>query len=106
MCCSRVIIKKSKRGVAINPGWIDTEMSNDFEAPDGRNVTAELAKTALDMVPLQRPGTADEIAAALVWVASDQASYVTGTRFVIDGGWHHQHNPYSLKKLMLPGDFP
>lgn len=94
------------RVVAINPGWIDTEMSGDYVTPDGRNVTAELTEKAADMVPLRRAGTPDEIAAALVWVASDQASYVTGTRFVIDGGWQHQHNPYSLKKLMLPGDFP
>jgi glucose 1-dehydrogenase len=37
-------------------------------------------------IPLGRMGSAEEIAAAVAWVASEQASYVTGTTLVVDGG--------------------
>jgi NAD(P)-dependent dehydrogenase (short-subunit alcohol dehydrogenase family) len=37
-------------------------------------------------IPLGRPGHAREIAAAIVWLASEEASYATGASFVIDGG--------------------
>ncbi len=37
-------------------------------------------------IPLGHFGSAEEIAAAVVWVASDEAAYVTGTTLVVDGG--------------------
>jgi NAD(P)-dependent dehydrogenase (short-subunit alcohol dehydrogenase family) len=37
-------------------------------------------------VPLQRAGTADEVAAAVVWLLSDEASYATGTTIDVTGG--------------------
>jgi NAD(P)-dependent dehydrogenase (short-subunit alcohol dehydrogenase family) len=37
-------------------------------------------------IPLGRPGHAREIAAAIVWLASEEASYATGSSFVVDGG--------------------
>jgi NAD(P)-dependent dehydrogenase (short-subunit alcohol dehydrogenase family) len=38
------------------------------------------------MIPLHRPGAAQEIAAAIAFLASPEASYVTGESFVVDGG--------------------
>jgi len=62
------------------PGFIDTPM-NDFVMSD----PAQL-KYWSDQVPIGRAGTAEECAAAILWLASDEASYCIGTALVIDGG--------------------
>jgi 3-oxoacyl-[acyl-carrier protein] reductase len=65
------------RGVTVNavaPGWIDTGSSNDHERAMGR------------ATPARRSGTADEIAAAVAFLAGDGAAYITGQALVIDGG--------------------
>ena len=62
------------------PGFIDTPM-NDFVMRD----PAQL-KYWSDQVPIGRAGTAEECAAAILWLASDEASYCIGTALVIDGG--------------------
>jgi NAD(P)-dependent dehydrogenase (short-subunit alcohol dehydrogenase family) len=94
------------RVVAVNPGWVDTEMSGDYRNPDGESLSAQIRAAAQDEVPLGRPGTVEEIAKALVWLAGPEASYVTGTRFLIDGGWSHHHLRYSLARLQFPEEFP
>ena len=63
---------------AIAPGWIETAMTaNDNE----KKRAAQLA-----LVPLKRLGRAEEVAALAVYLASDEAAYVTGQVFAIDGG--------------------
>jgi NAD(P)-dependent dehydrogenase (short-subunit alcohol dehydrogenase family) len=62
------------------PGFIDTPMSQ-FTVTD-----PELMKLWSDPIPLKRPGTADECASAILWLASDEASYCVGTALVVDGG--------------------
>ena len=65
------------RVVAVAPGAIAT----------ARNVEA----SELDReIPLGRPGTTNEVAAAVAWLVSDEASYVTGASFLIDGGMAQQ----------------
>ncbi len=59
---------------AILPGWIATESSSEDEIAAGRRT------------PAGRPGTPDEIAACALFLASDEASYVTGAMLVVDGG--------------------
>lgn len=66
---------------AIAPGGIDTPMANPTGKP-----SAEL-NAMMSMVPLKRMGTSDEIASAVVFLASDEASYITGTTLYVDGGW-------------------
>jgi NAD(P)-dependent dehydrogenase (short-subunit alcohol dehydrogenase family) len=65
---------------AVSPGWIRTEINRAFT----ENATAEAA-TAAD-VPLGRWGVPDDVCGALLWLASDASSYVTGAHIAIDGG--------------------
>ena len=64
---------------AVRPGIIDTEIHADGGEP-GR--VARLGPT----VPLQRGGTAEEVAEAIYWLACDKSSYVTGTFIDVAGG--------------------
>lgn len=69
------------RGITVNavaPGFIDTEMTRAL--PDAARAAAVAA------TPVQRLGTADEVAAAIVFLASPEASYVTGHVLKVDGG--------------------
>jgi NAD(P)-dependent dehydrogenase (short-subunit alcohol dehydrogenase family) len=69
---------------AINPGVIDTAMNarNKDRAED----PAEIEQRWRSITPLGRMGTGDEIAEAVLYLASDQSSFVTGIGLVIDGG--------------------
>lgn len=77
------------RANAVCPGWVITPMGD--EDMDGlaaeRGITREeaYARATAD-VPLRRPATAEEIAACCLFLASDDASIVTGTTLVADGG--------------------
>jgi 3alpha(or 20beta)-hydroxysteroid dehydrogenase len=69
------------RGIRVNivhPGFIDTEMTS--------NASAGMKEAHLELTPLGRPGTAQEIAAAIVFLLSDAASYLTGAELPVDGG--------------------
>ncbi len=69
---------------AVAPGWIDTELNLDFVAsmPDPQSFRSEIGR----IHPLGRTGQAEEVAALIVWLASDEASFVTGQVYTIDGG--------------------
>jgi 3-oxoacyl-[acyl-carrier protein] reductase len=72
-----VATEVAKRGVTVNavaPGFIATEMTEDL--PD----------SILDVVPAKRVGTPEEVAAAVRFLASDDAGYVTGSTLFVDGG--------------------
>jgi NAD(P)-dependent dehydrogenase (short-subunit alcohol dehydrogenase family) len=66
---------------AVCPGIIDTSMMQRFSGgtPEGR-------QTVIAQEPVGRMGTPDEIAAAVVWLCSDAASFVVGSAMVVDGG--------------------
>jgi len=93
------------RVVALNPGAIDTEMSGDYVNEEGMNISRDLRDAAEDMIAMKRYGRADEIAKTIAWLASDDASYITGTTIVADGGLEHQYIPYRLKALMHPKEY-
>jgi len=93
------------RAVAVNPGAIDTEMNSDYKDAAGDSITAQSLAYVEDMVPLRRQGRPEEIARAIAWLAGDDASYITGTTIVVDGGWSTQNAPYALKHRMFPQEF-
>ncbi|MDZ4277561.1 MAG: SDR family oxidoreductase, partial [Dehalococcoidia bacterium] len=73
-----------EQGVRVNcisPGWIETDMTAPI-----RQVEA-VWQQIVAQTPLHRFGTAEEVAKAALFLASDDSSYVTGTALVVDRGW-------------------
>jgi len=77
---------------AICPGWIETEMNESYlaERADRAEIEDELAR----LHPAGRLGKPADVANMALWLASDEAAFVTGQLFVVDGG--------RTKKLPLP----
>jgi len=70
-------LELARKGITVNaiaPGWIETASSTDEEIVAGRNT------------PIGRPGRPEEVAAAIVFLCSDEASYISGQMIVVDGG--------------------
>jgi len=63
---------------AIAPGFIETEMT--------AAMTSDARAALTGLIPLERLGKPDDVAAAVVFLASDHASYITGQVIVVDGG--------------------
>ncbi|MBW2220026.1 MAG: 3-oxoacyl-[acyl-carrier-protein] reductase [Deltaproteobacteria bacterium] len=64
---------------AVAPGVIETEMSQE--------VLRRAKEIVMNHIPLKRLGTADEVAETVVFLASDEAAYITGQVFNVDGGF-------------------
>ena len=81
---SRALAREiGSRGITVNcvaPGFIDTDMT--------RALGAEQAQALLAQIPLGRLGTADEVAAAVVFLASGAGAYVTGSTLHVNGGMY------------------
>ncbi|MDP1898852.1 MAG: SDR family oxidoreductase [Rubrivivax sp.] len=76
---AREVAHEGVRVNAVRPGIIET----DIHASGGQ---PERARQMAPAVPMQRAGTADEVAQAIVWLLSDAASYTTGTVIDVTGG--------------------
>jgi NAD(P)-dependent dehydrogenase (short-subunit alcohol dehydrogenase family) len=76
---AREVAAEGIRVNAVRPGIIET----DIHASGGDPGRAQRLRTA---IPMQRPGTAMEVAEAIAWLVSDSASYVTGTIIEVTGG--------------------
>jgi NAD(P)-dependent dehydrogenase (short-subunit alcohol dehydrogenase family) len=76
---AREVATEGVRVNAVRPGIIDTEI----HASGGM---ADRAHQSIGLIPMQRVGTADEIASAIAWLLSDDASYATGAIIDISGG--------------------
>ena len=76
---AREVATEGIRVNAVRPGIIDTDIHASGGQPDRAQ---RLAST----IPMQRPGRADEVAHAVMWLLSDQASYTTGAILDVGGG--------------------
>jgi gluconate 5-dehydrogenase len=65
---------------SIAPGWIATELNENLREDD------ETDRYVTGMIPMGRWGRVDEVVGAALFLASDAASFVTGTTIVVDGG--------------------
>jgi NAD(P)-dependent dehydrogenase (short-subunit alcohol dehydrogenase family) len=80
-------IQYAKEGIRVNsvhPGPIVTPMT------EGRRADPEQYRLMLSRIPLGRFGRPEEVAWGVLYLASDEASFVTGSELVIDGGWTAQ----------------
>ena len=71
----------ASRGITVNavcPGFIPTDMTE--------GIPEQTKATLIDLIPLGRLGTTENIAAAVAFLAPDDASYITGQSLVVDGG--------------------
>jgi gluconate 5-dehydrogenase len=74
----------AKRGVRVNclaPGYVDTDLTHALLSHEVHG------KPFLDHIPLGRFGTPREMGGAVVFLASDASTYMTGQSLVVDGGW-------------------
>ena len=76
---SKEVAKEGIRVNAVRPGMIDTEIHHSR--------TPEQLQAMTSAIPMGRMGTAEEIANAVLWLASPEASYVTGTLLDVRGGF-------------------
>ena len=77
--------KEDVRINAVLPGPVDSTIVNQVEA-----LTPGYKAMIAARVPMERMGSAEEIAQAICWLCSDEASYVTGASFPVDGGMIEQ----------------
>ncbi|PKB79523.1 MAG: cyclopentanol dehydrogenase, partial [SAR202 cluster bacterium Io17-Chloro-G9] len=72
------------RANSVHPGPIVTPMTEGSRADAGRH------QVTIDRVPLARYGEPEEVANGVLFLASDESSFMTGSELVIDGGWTAQ----------------
>src|SRR2546429_6564154 len=80
-CALPISGQLASRNVLVNavaPGFIDTELT--------RGISPEARDALIKAIPLGRLGQGQDVAAAVLFLASDFASYITGQLLVVDGG--------------------
>ena len=75
---ARELAKKNVTANCIAPGFIDTEMARKLAQP--------IIDAAVELIPMKRMGTVEEVAKAVAFLASDDAAYITGQVLCVDGG--------------------
>jgi dihydroanticapsin dehydrogenase len=89
MLTKAMALDYAKSGIRVNavcPGWVDTGMFRQEARTRGLGLE-EYRRRAAEQQPTGRIGTPEEIAPLVVFLASDEASFVTGALYVADGGY-------------------
>lgn len=93
------------RVIAVSPGNIETNLSKDYIDKKRNNLSDTVKDYVTSKTPLQRAGQPGEIASVCYWLSSDEASFITGTSILVDGGFLHNFNSYTIKNSQFPGEF-
>ena len=91
MLTRTIAVELAKDKITVNnigPGAVFTPIDADVEA------MPEMEKELMSEIPLQRWGKPEEIAGLAVYLASDEAAYITGSTYFIDGGMLRQSGNY------------
>jgi 3-oxoacyl-[acyl-carrier protein] reductase len=75
---ARELAKKNVTANCVAPGFIDTEMARKLAQP--------IIDAAVELIPMKRMGTVEEVAQAVAFLARDDAGYITGQVLCVDGG--------------------
>ena len=78
------LVARGIRVNAVSPGPIDTPIFERGEL--AADAAAQIRKALVERNPMKRFGTTDEVVAAVLFLASDEASYITGVDLLVDGG--------------------
>lgn len=84
MLSRNAALELARHGIRVNtvsPGLTDTPLTSGFRAVGG------LEAAFLERIPMRRWGTPDDMAAAALFLASDDAGYVSGSNLFVDGAW-------------------
>ena len=83
-CISLELGPKGVRVNSVNPGLITTEFQRNYGMPEA--ILQDIQATVEATSPVRRLGTPEDIASAIAFLANEQATYITGTIFPVDGG--------------------
>jgi 3-oxoacyl-[acyl-carrier protein] reductase len=75
---ARELAKKNVTANCVAPGFIDTEMARKLPQP--------VIDAAVELIPMRRMGSVEDVAKAVAFLASDDAGYITGQVLCVDGG--------------------
>ncbi|RFB94659.1 short-chain dehydrogenase [Rhizobium leguminosarum bv. trifolii] len=81
-------VELSEKGIRVNamaPGYIDTDQAR--KAGVSEEMIEQTKVQVHDQIPKHRSGTVDEIAKSVLFLASDDSAYITGSELCVDGGW-------------------
>jgi 3(or 17)beta-hydroxysteroid dehydrogenase len=89
--CSKAVYDYNIRVNSVHPGMIWSDMADQIVRSDvqitGRPYEEVKRSKATDLMPIGRFGEPDDVAYAVLYLASDESKFMTGSEFVIDGGW-------------------
>lgn len=87
-CVARELAGRNVRANVIAPGPLENEFQQTIEDRVSAAMGVDATAMLNNMIPLGRHGSAEEIAEAVLFLASDRSSFTTGAVLMADGGWH------------------